>query len=523
MRTVAIVGAGPGGLVAARYLKKEGFEPVVFEQGDGVGGQWAGNARYSGVWPSMCTNTSRVMTAFSDLQHAPHTCVYPTNQAIGAYLRRYAEQFDLLPYVRLKTRIQEIRREPAGSGWVVQFQGEDGACHTAIYSHVIVASGRYNKPVIPDVPGLSAFAGVGGVAHTFHYKHPERYRGQRVLVAGCSISALEIASDLAMLGAARVVSSNRRQRYVLHKLLAGVPADHLMFTRFAALAEEALPREIVAQEFKEFVTRTSGSPEQFGALKPAENVFEAGFTLCQHFLPLVAEGRIVPKPWISAIEGETVRFTDGSTEQVDAIIFGTGYDLHVPFLSPDLQYTLGVDAHHIDLYKFTFHPAMAGLAFLGLFELAGPYFPVLELQARWIAYVWNGVRPTPSRQEMEAGLAAYRARRGSPQKFRTHALALLFAREAGVEPELHRWPALARALLFGPLTPRSFRLSGPDSLPEASQCIEEDARAFGAVPTAALTSEQRLQLQALAAARQDASFAQFVERVTSSDTRDATV
>jgi dimethylaniline monooxygenase (N-oxide forming) len=38
MRTVAIIGAGPGGLVATRYLKKEGFEPIVFEEGDDIGG-----------------------------------------------------------------------------------------------------------------------------------------------------------------------------------------------------------------------------------------------------------------------------------------------------------------------------------------------------------------------------------------------------------------------------------------------------------------------------------------------------
>ena len=86
------------------------------------------------------------------------------------------------------------------------------------------------------------FTGPGGASHTFSYKEPERYRGLRVLVAGCAISALEIASDLAMLGAARVVTTNRRQRYVAVKLAGGVPTDHLAFTRFAALAAETFPR-----------------------------------------------------------------------------------------------------------------------------------------------------------------------------------------------------------------------------------------------------------------------------------------
>ena len=76
----------------------------------------------------------------------------------------------------------------------------------------------------------------------------------------------------------------------------------------------------------------------------------------------------------------------------------------------DSKRTLCLDAQHIDLYKFTFHPELAGLAFLGLYDLIGPYFPVVELQARWIAYVWSGIRPAPSRGEMEAGLTAYQAR-----------------------------------------------------------------------------------------------------------------
>src|SRR5215469_18536750 len=49
-RRVAIIGSGPGGLVAARYLKHHGFEPVVFEQDDDIGGQWNVRSPHSGVW-----------------------------------------------------------------------------------------------------------------------------------------------------------------------------------------------------------------------------------------------------------------------------------------------------------------------------------------------------------------------------------------------------------------------------------------------------------------------------------------
>ncbi len=513
MRTVAIVGAGPAGLVAARFLAEEGLVPVVFEQGDGIGGQWTGDPRYSGVWPSMRTNTSRVMTCFSDLPHPPDTAVYPTNQAMSAYLQRYAEHFDLVSRVRLKTCVRQIDRDPAGRGWAVRFCDAEGVQRTEVYTNVIIASGRFHKPAIPAIPGLRSFSGPGGVAHAFHYRQPERYLGRRILVAGCSISALEIASDLAMLGAARVISTHRRQRYVLPKLLAGVPIEHIIFTRFAALAEETFPKKAMAQGLREFILRTSGSPEQFGAPKPADNVLEAGITQSQHYLPLVAEGRIHVRPWIREVEGQTVRFADRSEEEVDAMIFGTGYELDLPFLNSEMQRQLDLDACHIDLYKFTFHPDLPGLAFVGMLDLTGPNFTVLELQARWVAYVWGGHRPGPTGEEMKAGIAAYRARRGSPQQTPMQCAALMFARAAGVEPELERSPELARALLFGPLTPVSFRMSGHDSLVEAPVRVAQDALAFGAVPSATFTPEQRMQLQRLAAARGDAAFTMFVERL----------
>ena len=63
---VAIVGAGPSGLVAAKHALQAGFDVAVFEASDHLGGQWHTTAAHSGVWPGMHTNTSRAMTAFSD-------------------------------------------------------------------------------------------------------------------------------------------------------------------------------------------------------------------------------------------------------------------------------------------------------------------------------------------------------------------------------------------------------------------------------------------------------------------------
>ena len=495
MPRVAIIGAGPGGLVAARYLQSEGFEPVLFEQAQRPGGQWSGDPICSGVWPSMRTNTSRVLTQFSDLPHAPGLAVYPSNREIGDYLLRFADRFDLSRRIRLRTKVHEIA--PVPGGWAVRHDAHDAE----IFDRVVVACGRFQHSRIPEVPGLASFSGSHGVAHTSAYKHPERYRGKRVLVAGCAISALEVASDLCMLGAARVDLCHRRQRYVLPKLVAGVPSDHRVFTRFQALAEESLPRGEFGEMLKGLVLAWGGSPEQFGAPKPADSIFEAGLTLSQHFLPLVAEGRIEVRPWFDRVDDTRVRFKDGSAETYDGIVFGTGFELKMPFLGEPTRRMLGLDAQRLDLFRHTFHPQLPGLAFVGIWDQSGPMFPPVELQARWIAYVWSGAIAAPTLEEMEVGVAECRAR-GVPEKTKMNLMALLFARAAGVEPDPQRWPRLARALLFGPLAPVSFRLEGRDALPDAPDRFAEEARAFGCMQSSQFQESELQQLRRLACGAQ---------------------
>ena len=133
---------------------------------------------------------------------------------------------------------------------------------------MVVATGRFRSPAVPAVPGLATFTGSAGVISTFDYRGAETYVGKRVLVAGCAVSALDIATELGRLGAARVVVTQRRQRYVLPKFAAGVPSDHRIFTRYGALANETLPPAEIDRQLKEIVVEANGSPEQYGAPAP---------------------------------------------------------------------------------------------------------------------------------------------------------------------------------------------------------------------------------------------------------------
>jgi cation diffusion facilitator CzcD-associated flavoprotein CzcO len=486
--TVAIIGAGPGGLVTARWLAQHGFEPVLFEAANALGGQWNRSNPASRTWDGMRTNTSRVMSAFSDLDHAPEVGVYPRQDQMLDYLESYALSFDLVRRIRFGTRIERLERTSTGR-WLVRHVSAAGVEEQS-FANAVVATGPQAAPAVPDVPGLDSFTGILGTRHTAQYDGAERYRGRSVLVAGCSISALEIASDLAFAGAREVITTYRRQRYVLPKLIAGVPTDHVMFSRAAALAAEVAPPEALAGHLKAAVLRAGGSPEQFGAPAPDANIFAAGITQAQHYLPAVAEGRITMRPWIDRVEKSRVFFKDGSSMEPDAILLGTGYRISLPWLAPDIGAILNAGGESLDLHLHTFHPDLPGLAFVGLYNLVGPYLPVLELQARWIAYTLAGLVPVASKDAMTAGVAACRAMRERGQPTVLHELAIALARHAGVEPDLDRWSELERALLFGPLSAVSFRLNGPDSMDNASERVRAAAAAFGAISSPTFTPEE---------------------------------
>jgi dimethylaniline monooxygenase (N-oxide forming) len=158
MSRVAIIGAGPAGLAAARWLGREGFETVLFEKGASLGGQWAADPAYSGVWPSMHTNTCRDMTRFGDLDHEPGTPTFPSHRAMLAYLQRYAQRFGLLQRIRTRSEVLGLdRSEP--QGWALRFAGPDGDEHEEVFGRVVVASGRFNIQGAPISRASTPLAG----------------------------------------------------------------------------------------------------------------------------------------------------------------------------------------------------------------------------------------------------------------------------------------------------------------------------------------------------------------------------
>src|SRR4051794_24138427 len=106
---VAVVGAGPSGVTAAKHLLGAGFDVTVFEASGALGGQWQTTAAHSGVWPGMHTNTSRAMTVFSDFPAPADHPLHPAAEQIHAYLEAYARAFGVVERIHFDTRVEAVR------------------------------------------------------------------------------------------------------------------------------------------------------------------------------------------------------------------------------------------------------------------------------------------------------------------------------------------------------------------------------------------------------------------------------
>ncbi|XP_010334439.3 flavin-containing monooxygenase 2 isoform X2 [Saimiri boliviensis] len=423
-KKVAVIGAGVSGLISLKCCVDEGLEPTCFERTEDIGGVW-----------------------------------------------------------RFKTTVLSVRKCPdfSSSGqWKVVTQS-NGKEQSAVFDAVMVCSGHHVLPHIPlkSFPGIERFK--GQYFHSRQYKHPDGFEGKRILVIGTGNSGSDIAAELSK-KAAQVFISTRHGTWVMSRISEdGYPWDSVFHTRFRSMLRNVLPQTVVKWMIEQQMNRWFNH-ENYG-LEPQNKYVMKEPVLNDDLPSRVLYGAIKVKSTVKELTETSAIFEDGTVEEnIDVIVFATGYTFSFPFLEDSL---VKVENNMVSLYKYIFpaHLEKSTFACIGLIQPLGSIFPTAELQARWVTRVFKGLCSLPSERTMMMDMIKRNEKRidlfgkSQSQTLQTNYVDYLdeLALEIGAKPDfcslLFKDPKLAVRLYFGPCNSYQYRLVGPGQWEGARSAI----------------------------------------------------
>lgn len=102
-RSLVIVGAGISGLIACKYAIEKGFNPLVFEAEEFIGGVWnqtIESTKLQNVRPSFQFTDFPWPSSIKEM--------FPRSSQVVEYLQSYAQHFELFPYIRFNSKVIHI-------------------------------------------------------------------------------------------------------------------------------------------------------------------------------------------------------------------------------------------------------------------------------------------------------------------------------------------------------------------------------------------------------------------------------
>lgn len=393
-RKCCIIGAGISGLATAKALRDKGIPYDCFEISDRIGGVWAfknPNGR-SAAYRSLHIDTSKTRLALDEFPVPADWPEYPHHTQIYEYLRAYAEHFDLIRGITFSTEVTKVAPLP-NKHWMVTLS--TGVWQE--YEMVVVCNGHHWDARWPK-PGSYPGRFDGEQIHSANYKDPFEpidMRGKSVLVVGMGNSAMDQACELSPRHIAKkLFVSARRGVYIFPRFMLGRAADKGKVYRW-------LPKGLQTAASKWTYRRIVGRMEDYGLPKPDHELFQSHGTVSDEFPSRVAAGDIHMRPGIQRLDGDGVVFTDGRREQIDVIVWATGYNVSFPFFDKEV---LHAPDNRLPLFKRMFKPGMDGLAFVCLLQSTVALFNLAERQAKIIAAYLAGEYVLPSREKMEQAI-----------------------------------------------------------------------------------------------------------------------
>lgn len=293
---IVVIGAGQAGLSTAYHLHKLRLEPetgfVVLDSSGGPGGAWQHR------WPSLTLNTVNGLhdlpgSAFADVVDTESGEV-PAASAVPEYYAAYEKEFDLPVHRPVRVTVVCDR------GDHLRVETDTGAYAAR---GIINATGTWEHPFVPWYPGAGLFR--GHQLHTKDYRTADRFRGQHVLVVGGGISAVQLLDEIS-----RVTK-----------------------TTWVTRREPTWRDEIFTPELGRSAVATVEDRVRRG-LPPGSVVSVTGLPVTPAIRAARERGILERSPMFSEITETGVRWDDGTTLDVDVILWCTGFRSSLDHLAP---------------------------------------------------------------------------------------------------------------------------------------------------------------------------------------------
>ena len=183
--TVAIIGVGLAGIIAALAAADAGVTFEIFDRNDEVGGTWL-TTKYPGIG----VDTPSAYYSLSREVNPEWTSYYPQGAEYQAYLVSLADKYGLRDHIRFGAEVEALVWDEDRNQWRIESVNRDG---NRVISHarvVITAAGYLNRPRWPDVRGRESFAGRS--IHTAQWDPSLDLTGKRVAIIGAGCTAVQI-------------------------------------------------------------------------------------------------------------------------------------------------------------------------------------------------------------------------------------------------------------------------------------------------------------------------------------------
>ncbi|MEM7438704.1 MAG: NAD(P)/FAD-dependent oxidoreductase [Pseudomonadota bacterium] len=225
-KRVCIIGAGPSGLAQLRAFQsaaKSGAdipEIVCYEKQADWGGLWRytwrtgvdehGNQCHGSMYRYLWSNGPKEGLEFADYTFEEHfgkpIASYPPRAVLFDYIKGRVEKAGVRDWIEFNTIVRDVR--VVDGGYEVTTRNEETDSEkTEVFDHVVVASGHFSVPNVPEYPGFDTFN--GRILHAHDFRDAREFAGQDILLVGASYSAEDIGSQCWKYGAKTITQSSR--------------------------------------------------------------------------------------------------------------------------------------------------------------------------------------------------------------------------------------------------------------------------------------------------------------------------